>query len=226
LDVAFAGAYDSLLHPERLAMYRGAGLLSGSDGASRAFDRGRDGFAASEGAAFLVLEEAGRARRRGAAIYGEIAGYGAAFRAYDRYALGPSAHGFAAAAHRALADARCDTVDAIFAHGLATVVVDREETAGLKTAFGCRERCPPLTATKSMLGNTCAAAGAIDAALAFLSLRDQRLPPTANLTDADPDCDLDYNASSHARAMTLSTLALTNASLGGSHATLVVRRTA
>src|SRR5207249_3377866 len=191
--------------------------------ASRPFDRRRDGFLPGEGAAFLLLETIDSAQARGARIYGEILGYGSAGPAAPKQ-VGPHSHGFAGALSAALADAGGMAPDAVFAHGLATRASDVEETKGLKSALGTRAQSLPAPALKSMLGNSFAASGAIEAVAALLALREGALPPTINLDEPDPECDLDYAAGTAARDMKLRVVALSNANLAGAHAALVLRQ--
>jgi 3-oxoacyl-[acyl-carrier-protein] synthase II len=229
IDVALAGAYDSALDIDRVEMFGVSGLVTRSldpDRASRPFDRRRDGFVPSEGASFFVLETLEAAQNRGARIYGEVLGYGSATAAVSRASLGPSRLGFAGALTAALADAGGVAPDAILTHGLATPASDVEETAGLKALFGADARRIPAPAPKSMIGNTFAASGAIEAAAALLALRDDLIPPTLNLTEPDEACDLDYVAGSEARPARLRTIALNNANLAGAHAALVFGRPA
>jgi 3-oxoacyl-[acyl-carrier-protein] synthase II len=227
VDTALAGGYDSALDLDRMEMYGSAGLVTAATdpaGASRPFDRRRDGFVLGEGAGMLVLESLEGARARNARIYGEVLGYGCATSPLTAEGLGPSARGFAGALQAAQAQAGVQA-DAVFAHGLATPVTDREETMGLKTALGTAARHTPAPAIKSMIGNALAASGAIEVVAAIGALRDGYLPPTINLTNPDPACDLDYVAGSAGRTVRLATIALNNANLGGGHAALVLGRT-
>ena len=227
VDVAFAGGYDSALDADRIEMFRSSGLVTAETDparASRPFDRRRDGFLPGEGAGFLVLETLESARGRGARIHGEVLGYGSAGPASAAQALGPSEEGFARALAAALDDAGGVVPDAVFAHGLATPSSDADETRALKTVLGARARTTPVPALKSMLGNTFAASGALEAAAALVALRDGRVPPTINLTEPDAACDLDYVAGTAARALHADAVALDNANLGGAHAALVLGR--
>jgi 3-oxoacyl-[acyl-carrier-protein] synthase II len=226
VDVALAGGYDSGLDLDRIEMFDSSGLVTKSTDAahaSRPFDRRRDGFLRGEGAGFLVLETIESAQARGARIYGEVLGYGSAGAAAAE-TLGPQARGFAGALTAALADAGGLTPDAVFTHGLATQESDVEETRALKTVLGRRAQSTPAPALKSMLGNSLAGSGAIEAAAALLALGAGALPPTINRTEADGDCDLDYVAGTAARDMTLRAVALNNANLAGAHAALVLGR--
>lgn len=225
VDVAIAGGYDSALDLDRIEMFDSSGLVTKSTDAARAsrpFDRRRDGFLPSEGAAFLVLEAIESAQARGARIYGEVLGYGSSGSANSNV-LGPHARGFAGALTAAMADAGV-APDAVFTHGLATRASDIEETRALRTALGGRAASVPAPALKSMLGNSFAASGAIEAAAALLALGAGALPPTINLTEPDPECDLDYVAGTAARATKLQAVALSNANLAGAHAALILGR--
>jgi 3-oxoacyl-[acyl-carrier-protein] synthase II len=223
IDVAIAGGYDSALDLDRIEMFNSSMLVTrGPDAAtaSRPFDRRHDGFLPGEGAAFFVLEPREAAQERGAKIYGEVLGYGA--HGAGRTSLRPHARGFAGALTAALADAKQSSVDAVFAHGLATSWSDEEETQAIKQVLGDRASTIPVPALKSMLGNSFAGSGAIEAAAALLALREQSVPPTINLTEAAPGCDLDYVSGNRARSVALRTVALNNANLGGAHAALVL----
>ena len=227
VDVALAGAYDSALDPDRIEMFGISELVSTSGDAataSRPFDRRRTGFVPGEGAGFFVLETLESATRRGAKIYGEILGYGSTASPFSAVHLGPSSTGFASALSEAIANADGVRPGAVFAHGLATVTSDAEETRALKAVFGGAARSIPAPALKSMIGNTFAASGMIEAAAALFALRDGYLPPTINLTDPDPACDLDYVPGPEGRPARLTTVALNNVNLGGAHASLVLGR--
>jgi 3-oxoacyl-[acyl-carrier-protein] synthase II len=227
LDVALAGGYDSAIDLDRLETFRVPGLMSVSRDpatASQPFDRHRDGFIPGEGAGFLVLEPLDAAVARGATLYGEVRGYGAAAAPASRAALGPSARGFALALSAALDDAQRPRPDAVFAHGLATRDGDAEETLGLIQVLGDHARTMPVPALTSILGNSFAAFGVLQAAAALFALRDGLVPPTIHLTAHDPACDLDYVSGTSARAVPLRTVALNNANLGGAHAALVLER--
>jgi 3-oxoacyl-[acyl-carrier-protein] synthase II len=225
IDVAITGGYDSGLDLDRVEMFESSNLTTRSTDAAHAgrpFDQRRDGFVRGEGAAFLVLEELDSARRRDARIYGEVIGYGAAGPSVPG-ADGPHERGFAGALTAALEDAGGVNPDAVFTHGLATVSSDVAETRGLKAALGARALTTPAPALKSMLGNSFAASGSMEAAAALLAMRAGALPPTINLEIADRACDLDYVAGPTARAARLGIVALNNANLAGAHAALVLR---
>jgi 3-oxoacyl-[acyl-carrier-protein] synthase II len=163
-------------------------------GASRPFDKNRDGFVMGEGAGVLVLEEMERAKSRGARIYGEVCGYGTSGGAHHIVMPVPDGSDAVLAMRMALDEAGMtpDDVDHINAHGTSTQANDKAETLAIKTLFGERAASIPITSTKSVVGHTIGAAGAIEAVACMLTLRDQYIPPTINYETPDPDCDLDY----------------------------------
>ena len=193
--------------------------------ASRPFDKERDGFVFSEAAACLVLEEESFAKARGAHIIAEIVGYGATADAYHVTAPPEGAEGAVRAMRMALADAGIEPAQIGFvnAHGTSTQANDGAETAALKTAFGDHAKKLPISSTKSMTGHTLGAAGAIEAVICILAMRDGILPPTINQEVPDPACDLDYIPNT-ARKVTVE-YALTNSmGFGGHNVALVIRR--
>ncbi len=162
--------------------------------ACRPFDRDRDGFVMAEGAAILVLEELGHAVRRGAPVYGEVLGYGTTNDAHHMTAPLPSGHQAARAMRLAMAEAHLEPehVGYINAHASATPLNDSTETRAIKTVLGEHAYRVPVSGTKSMHGHALGATGAIEAAICMLALRHDYLPPTLNLEQPDPECDLDY----------------------------------
>jgi len=162
--------------------------------ACRPFDRGRDGFVMAEGAALLVLEEREHARRRGARVYGTVAGYGNSNDAHHMTAPLPSGTQAARAMRDALAEADLapDQVDYVNAHASSTPLNDSAETLAIKQVFGDRAHHIPVSGTKPMHGHALGATGAIEAAICMFALRHGYIPPTLNLEHADPACDLDY----------------------------------
>jgi 3-oxoacyl-[acyl-carrier-protein] synthase II len=165
-------------------------------GASRPWDRGRDGFVMGEGAGSLLLESLPHAKRRGAKIYAEIVGYGASCDAFHITKPVPDGLGAKRSMRMALEDARLspEDIDYINAHGTSTPQGDVEESRAIASVFGEHALSKRLwvSSTKSVMGHLLGAAGAVEAALCALALRDGLIPPTANLTDQDPECTLDY----------------------------------
>jgi len=198
-DVLFAGGAEAPLTEFTFGAYCSLrGVLSkrnhAPQEASRPFDGERDGFVMGEGAGMLILEELNHARDRGAGIYAEIAGYGQASGAYHMVVPDPGGDDAARAMKLALKDGGVEpeNIDCINAHGTSTIANDLAETRAIKKVFG--EYAPeiPITATKSMIGHTIGAAGAIEAVACCLALKNQVIPPTINYKIVDPDCDLDY----------------------------------
>ncbi len=197
-DVMISGGAHSMIHPFGVTGFNLLTALSTRNDdpqrASRPFDRDRDGFVLSEGAAVLILEELEHAKARGAHIYGEITGYGSTSDAYRITDIHPEGRGAAACMRRALQDAglNTDQIDYINAHGTSTAVNDKVETMAIKQALGADAYKTPVSSTKSMMGHLIAAAGATEAIVCLLAIRDGLLPPTTNYETPDPDCDLDY----------------------------------
>jgi 3-oxoacyl-[acyl-carrier-protein] synthase II len=198
-DVMLCGGADSRIDPLMLLAYTALGTLSRSENRpaeerSRPFDRLRDGFVISEGAAVLVLEEYERAKARNAPIYAEVLGWGSTFDAYSVTKPDPDGRGGARAIVSALTEAEVDYRDVgyINAHGTSTKLNDAMETAAVKRVFGETAKEVQLSSIKSMIGHSIGASGAIEAAALALSLHTQVYPPTINLKNPDPVCDLDY----------------------------------
>ncbi len=193
--------------------------------ASRPFDAGRDGFVIAEGASILVLEELEHARARGARIHAEVVGYGMSSEAFHVALPDESGRPQARAMLAALREARLtpDDVDYVNAHGTATPAGDVAETRALKIAFGARAARVPVSSTKSMTGHPLGAAGAMEALFCVRAITTGVVPPTINLTDPDPECDLDYVPNA-ARALPVRTAMSNSFGFGGHDISLVFRR--
>ncbi|MFM8944761.1 MAG: beta-ketoacyl-ACP synthase II [Actinomycetota bacterium] len=228
VDLAIAGGSEAATLPICIAAFAQMGALTKEpdpERACRPFDAGRSGFVMAEGACVLVLETEERARARGASIYAEIAGYGASDDAYHITAPDPAGSGAALAIRAALADAGepASAVDYVNAHGTSTPLNDAGETAALKTALGDAARTVAISSTKSMTGHLLGAAGAVEAAVSALAIREGLLPPTIHYETPDPECDLDY-VPNVARRKDVR-LALSNSfGFGGQNAVLALRR--
>lgn len=193
--------------------------------ASRPFDRDRDGFVVAEGSGIIILEELEHAKKRGARIYAEMAGYGYNGDAYHITAPCPDGDGFIRCMRMALRDAHIspDHVDYINAHGTSTKLNDYIETLAIKEVFKAKAYRIPVSSTKSMTGHLLGAAGAVEAVFSILSIRDQVCPPTINYENPDPECDLDYVPNT-ARKCTINTVVSNGFGFGGTNSTLVFRR--
>lgn len=197
-DIMISGGTHSMIHPMGVMGFNLLTALSTDNddpkAASRPFDATRHGFVLGEGSVICILEEYEHAKKRGAKIYGEIAGYGStadAFRITDTH---PEGRGAISCIKMALEDAGVnpDEVDYINAHGTSTKVNDKVETLAIKEVFGERAYKIPVSSTKSMIGHMIAAAGASEMAYCLLAMRDGVVPPTINYHNPDPLCDLDY----------------------------------
>ena len=193
--------------------------------ASRPFDAGRDGFVMGEGAAVLVLEELEHARSRGATVYAELAGYGLSSDSHHITEPDPDGAGQARAIHAALADAGAvpEDVDYVNAHASSTPLGDALETAALKVALGEHAHSTPISSIKGATGHCLGAAGAVEAAMTVLAVRDDVVPPTINYESADPSCDLDY-VPNHAREHRVDVALSNSFGFGGHNAVLVFRK--
>ncbi len=221
-DAAVAGGADTFTR----AVYTGFLRLNAlSKSVCRPFDRRRDGITFGEGAGALVLEELEGARARGATILAEVAGYGVSNDAYHITAPEPSGDGFARAMRQALSTTGTapDQVDYVSAHGTGTPYNDLCETRAMKMVFGAAAAAIPISSIKSMLGHTNGAASAIEAVACVQALLRQEVPPTANLTEPDPECDLDYVPGT-GRPRRVGVCLNLSAGFGGFNVCLVLRR--
>ena len=227
-DVVVAGGYESMIHPFGVLSFQMLGALSERQDApaeaiSRPFDLSRDGFVIGEGGAVLILESEEHARARGAQCWGRILGSGSSMDAHRVTAPPEDGRGAAEAMRRALDSAGVAPSDIgyINAHGTGTALNDVIETRAIKSIFGNSAACPPVSSSKSALGHSVAAAGAVEAVLSLLAARDQILPPTLNLHNPDPDCDLDY-VPLDAREQTPGTILSNSFGFGGVNCCLVL----
>jgi 3-oxoacyl-[acyl-carrier-protein] synthase II len=193
--------------------------------ASRPWDRDRDGFVAADGGGAIMLEELEHARRRGARIYAELIGFGMSGDAYHITAPPEDGAGARLAMQNALRDAAVDptAVQYLNAHATSTNLGDRAETVAIKSAFGEHARTLAVSSTKSMTGHLLGAAGVVEAILTILAIRDQVAPPTINLQNPDPECDLDYVPNT-ARPMNIDVAVSNSFGFGGTNGTLVFRK--
>ena len=227
-DLMVAGGAEATVIPVIVAAFTAMKTLTrrndSPETASRPFDKERDGFVLSEGAAVVVLEEREHAHARGARSYGELVGYGATADAYHITAPSPEGEGNARAMRMALAQAglRPEEVDYINAHGTSTQPNDREETAAIKQVFGAHAYKLLVSSTKSMTGHLLGAAGALEAIACLLAIRDGCIPPTINYATPDPGLDLDYVPNT-ARARAITTALSNSMGFGGHNASLIVR---
>jgi 3-oxoacyl-[acyl-carrier-protein] synthase II len=194
-------------------------------GASRPWDSERDGFVLGEGAGAVVLEEYEHAKRRGANIYCELVGYGVSADAHHMTAPPEDGDGGFRAMRNAVKDAGIDvsSIDYINAHGTSTPLGDIAETIAVKRLLGARAPRVAVNSTKSMTGHLLGAAGAVEAVFSVLALRDQVSPPTINLRNRDPQCDLDY-VPNEARRMPIRVALSNSFGFGGTNGTLVFAR--
>jgi 3-oxoacyl-[acyl-carrier-protein] synthase II len=228
-DIMVAGGAEMTTCPTGIGGFASARALSTRNddptAASRPWDQDRDGFVLSDGAGIVVLEEYEQARARGANIYGEISGFGMSGDAFHMTQPSEGGEGPAQCMDAALADAGLNhaDVDYINAHGTSTPAGDVAETLAIKRSFGDLAGEVAISSTKSMTGHLLGAAGGVEAVFTLLAIRDQVAPPTINLDNPDPQCDLDYVPNT-AREMEISTAISNSFGFGGTNGTLVFRR--
>ena len=228
-DFMLAGGYDSMLNPIGIGAFCLLGALSTDNDtperASRPFDATRNGFVLGEGAGFLVLEDLNTARRRGARIYAELAGDGNSLSSYRITDSHPSGDGPIQAMRQALADAGLATedVDYVNAHGTSTVMNDRSECAALRVVMGKHLERVAVSSTKSCMGHLIAAAGAVEAGVCVLAIRDGIAPVNANFLEPDPDCDVNV-VQGKSRQMPIRAALSNSFGFGGSNSCLVFQQ--
>lgn len=222
------GGTEASITPIGVAAFNAAGALSTRNDepqkASRPFDVERDGFVMAEGAAILVLESLPLALRRGANILAEVIGYGATSDAYHITQPAEGGEGGAKAMKRALTKAgiEAEEIDYINAHGTSTPLNDKCETMAIKSVLGSHAYKVAISSTKSMVGHLLGAAGAMEAAVCILSIKHGIVPPTINLTQPDPECDLDY-VPNIARPLKVRTALSNSFGFGGHNSVLIFR---
>ena len=228
-DVMICGGAEAAITPMGVGGFAAMRALSTRNHepakASRPFDRDRDGFVIGEGAGILILEELGSALKRGAPILAEVVGYGMSGDAFHITQPAEDAGGAVRVMQSTLADAnvRPEQVEYINAHGTSTLYNDRLETLAIKKVFGAHAAKLAVSSTKSMTGHLLGGAGGLEAGITVLALRDQILPPTINLENPDPDCDLDYVPNQSRKAPV--EYALSNSfGFGGTNAALLFKR--
>jgi len=228
-DVMIAGGAEASITPTAMAGFSNAKALStrndAPEAASRPWDRGRDGFVMGEGAGVLVLEEFEHARARGARIYAELAGFGMSADAYHMTSPSPGGEGAAQCMNNCMRNAGInpDEVGYINAHGTSTPQGDIAETMAVKSSFDDHAFKLAVSSTKSMIGHLLGAAGGVEAVYTALALHHQILPPTINLHDLDPECDLDFVANA-ARDVEFDVALSNSFGFGGTNGTIALRR--
>ena len=226
-DVMIAGGAESTVSPLGIGGFAAARALSSRNDdpatASRPWDKDRDGFVLGEGAGVMVIEEYEHAKARGAKIYAELAGFGMSGDAYHMTA--PNMDGPRRCMVSALKDAgiNADQVNYVNAHGTSTPLGDKNETEAIKAALGDAAKKVVVNSTKSMTGHLLGGAGGLESVFTVLALHHQKSPPTINIFNQDPECDLDYCANT-ARDMKIDVAVKNNFGFGGTNGTLVFKR--
>ncbi|HBN74433.1 MAG TPA: beta-ketoacyl-[acyl-carrier-protein] synthase II, partial [Planctomycetaceae bacterium] len=227
-DVMVTGGSEAAMTPMGLSGFARMNALSKRNDeperASRPFDTDRNGFVLSEGAGVVILEELEHAKARGANILGELVGYGMSADGTHMTAPDPEGRGASYAMKRALEDAgvKPEFIDYINAHGTSTPLGDKAETAAIKTVFGEHSKKLTVSSTKSQLGHMLGASGGVEFVICTLALQEQVAPPTINLENPDPACDLDY-IPNEARQIKMSHILTNSFGFGGHNACLVVK---
>ncbi len=228
VDIAIAGGAEAPICPIAVAGFNACLALSRRNddpqGASRPFDAGRDGFVMGEGAGVMVLETASSAERRGAAPLAELGGYGATSDAHHVTQPDPEGAGAARAMQKALDSAGMTPEDVSYvnAHGTSTPMNDKFETLAMKRVFGAEAYKVKVSSTKSMTGHLLGAAGGVEAVISAMAVSEGAVPPTINLEEPDPDCDLDYTPNLAHRG-TVKAAMSNNLGFGGHNASLIFR---
>jgi beta-ketoacyl-acyl-carrier-protein synthase II len=229
VDTAFAGGTESIINFASFKCWESLGVLAKEDpenlsASCKPFSKNRSGFVLGEGAAAIILEEMESAKRRGARIYGEIIGYGSTSDAH--HITGPTVEGQERALRMALEEAGIgpEAVDYINAHGTATAANDLVETQAIKRVFGETAYKVPASSTKSMHGHLIGAGGAVEFVICILAIKNGAIPPTANLTIPDPECDLDYVPNVGRPGLDIRTVMSNSFAFGGTNAVLVARK--
>ena len=228
MDLVIAGGADSIINREEIEGFNEIYALSVNndpDTANRPFSKDRDGFVIGEGAGIMILESEESAKKRNATIYGEISGYAITSEAYNIMAPMKDGEGIADTMIEALNNAgiRPDEVDYINAHGTSTILNDRYETMAIKKVFGEHAFKIPVSSTKSMIGHTVGAAGAIEGIVTVMSLNTGIITPTIHLDDPDPELDLDY-VPNVARKYNVNCAISNSFAFGGHNATIVFKK--
>ena len=228
-DVMFAGGAEAAITPLGMAGFSAARALTTRNNeperASRPFDRDRDGFLMGEGSGIVVLESLEHAQRRGAHIYAEFAGYGMSGDAHHITAPAPGGEGAIRAMALAIKDAglKPEDIDHINAHGTSTDLNDKFETMAIKTLFGERAKKIAVSSNKSMVGHMLGAAGAVEFISTVLAVKNDIVPPTINLENPDPECDLDY-VPGNARKMLVRAAISNSFGFGGHNAVIAAKK--
>lgn len=229
VDVVVGGATEAPISPITLACFDAIKATTprndDPEHASRPFDRTRNGFVLGEGSAMFVFEEYEHARRRGARIYAEVAGYASRCNAHHMTGLRTDGIEMAEAIRTAMSQAQvnAEDVDYVNAHGSGTIQNDRHETAAFKRSLGEHAYRVPISSIKSMIGHSLGAIGSLEVAACALAIRDGLVPPTANLHESDPECDLDYVPLT-AREVPVDSVLTVGSGFGGFQSAMILRK--